>query len=309
MSLRARITLAGMLALSACGTLPHPFEGHPGAAGRRLAVPPPARLAVPTPTAALLGPPGAALLAHDLSAALLAQEVPAMAVPAKRGDWQLRIATERSRGMVTPRYSVLSPSGEIRGTVEGLPLSAAAWQAGDAATLDRAANDAGPKLASLLTGIEAAQMQSDPHSLMNRPAKIYFSGVSGAPGDGNISLARQMAVSLPDGGDVIQNTRHGADFTLHGKVTLTHLDRRTDHVEIVWTVDRASGAEAGKVAQLNDIPAHTLDTYWGDVAIVVAHEAAGGIRQVITNNSGRANKPPATPVSVTATPRIARKTR
>ena len=313
MSLRACLAVAGltaMLALSACGTLPHPFEGHPGAVAMRLAVPPPARLAVPPPTTALLAPPGAVLLAHDLSGALLAQEVPAMAEPAKPGDWRLHIAAESSRGEVVPRYSVLSPSGEVRGTVEGVPEPAAAWQAGDSATLDRAANDAGPKLASLLTGIEAAQMQSDPNSLMNRPAKIYFTGVTGAPGDGDISLARQMAVSLPDGGDVIQNTRHGADFTLRGTVTVTHLDPRTDHVEIVWTVDRASGAEAGKVAQLNDIPAHTLDTYWGDVAIVVAREAAGGIRQVITNNSGRASKPaPSLAGAVTAAPRVARKTR
>jgi hypothetical protein len=190
-----------------------------------------------------------------------------------------------------PSFSVFSPSGELRGTIEGVPLPGDAWGRGEPATLSEAANDAGPKLASLLTGIQAAQMQSDPHSLMNRPAKIYFLGVTGAPGDGDISLARQMAVSLPDGGNVIQNTASGADFTLRGQVKLTRLDPRTDHVEIVWTVQNASGGEAGKVAQLNDIPAHTLDSYWGDVAVVVAKEAAGGVRQVITNNSGRDHKP------------------
>jgi hypothetical protein len=135
---------------------------------------------------------------------------------------------------------------------------------------------------------------------MNRPARIYFTGVTGAPGDGDVSLARQMAVSLPNGGNVIQNTAKDADFTLSGQVKVTHLDPRTDHVEIVWTVHNASGGEAGKVAQLNDIPAHTLDTYWGDVAVVVAREAAGGVRQVITNNSGREHKP-APPVSGAAT--------
>ncbi len=274
-----------------CGTLPHPFEGNPGGIAMRLAVPPPTRLSVPPPSRALLGAPAASALAQDLSQALLAQEVPAVAHPARPGDWQLRVDATLRRGMVLPSYSVLSPSGAVRGTVAGLPVPPQAWVAGDAAALRRAADDAGPKLADLLTGIQAAQMQSDPHSLMNRPARVYFSGVTGAPGDGDISLARQMAVSLPDGGNVIQNTARDADFLLRGQVRLTRLDRNTDHVEIVWTVQSASGTEAGKVAQLNDIPAHTLDAYWGDVAVVVAREAAGGIRQVITNNSGRAHKP------------------
>ena len=284
-----------MLALAGCGTLPHPFEGNPGGIAMRLAVPPPARLAVPTPTQALLGAPAASLLAGDVAASLLAQEVPAVHQPARRGDWGLRIDAASRGDMVQPSYSVLTPSGAVRGTVDGAPVRQLDWEAGNAATLQQVANDAGPRLADLLTGIQAAQMQSDPNSLMNRPARIYFTGVAGAPGDGDLSLARQMAVSLPDGGNLLQNSRSNADFTLGGTVKVTHLNPRTDHVEIVWTVRGADGAVAGKVAQLNDIPSHTLDTYWGDVAVVVAREAAGGVREVITNNSGRHHKPHAPP--------------
>ena len=296
-SLALTIALAGCLA--DCGDLPHPFQGNPGGIAMRLAVPPPARLSVPASAQALLPPAASPLLAKDLSEALLAQEVPAVAQPAKPGDWSLRTSAALHQGMVVPSFSVLSPSGEVRGTVDGTPLALAEWLHGAPATLSHAADDAGPKLADLLTGIQAAQMQSDPHSLMNRPAKIYFTGVTGAPGDGNISLARQMAVALPDGGNVIQNTADGADFTLRGQVKLSRLDTRTDHVEIVWTVLNASGGEAGRVAQLNDIPAHTLDGYWGDVSMVVAREAAGGVRQVITNNSGRTHKPVPPPASGT----------
>jgi hypothetical protein len=277
--------------LSACGDLPHPFQGNPGGIAMRLAVPPPARLSVPAPTQALLPAGAAPQFASDLSQSLLAQEVPAVAQPPKPGDWRLQTSAALRQGSVVPSFSVFSPSGELRGTIEGAPLPADSWARGEPAILSQAADQAGPKLADLLTGIQAAQMQSDPHSLMNRPAKIYFEGVTGAPGDGDISLARQMAVSLPDGGNVIQNTASGADFTLRGQVKLTRLDPHTDHVEIVWTVQNASGGEAGRVAQLNDIPAHTLDGYWGDVAVVVAKEASGGVRQVITNNSGREHKP------------------
>jgi len=294
-ALRPRRIAAFVLAasLAGCGDLPHPFQGNPGGNAMRLAVPPPARLSVPAPTQGLLPAAASPLLARDLSQALLAQEVPAVAQAAKPGDWRLQTSAVLRQGMVVPSFSVLNPSGQLRGTVAGAPLAADAWLRGDPATLSRVAGDAGPRLADLLTGIQAAQMQSDPHSLMNRPARIFFTGVSGAPGDGDISLARQMAVALPDGGNVIQNTADGADFTLRGQVKLSRLDPRTDHVEIVWTVLNASGGEAGRVAQLNDIPAHTLDGYWGDVSMVVAREAAGGVRQVITNNSGRTLKPPA----------------
>nr|WP_321986834.1 hypothetical protein [uncultured Lichenicoccus sp.] len=289
------VGMAGLLLLAACGDLPHPFEGDPGGIGPRLAVPPPTRLAIPAPDAALLPAADATLFAGDVAQSLLAQEVPAVQQPARPGDWRLQIAASIQPVGIVPSYSVFGPGDDLRGTVQGAPVAAAAWAAGDRQALAAAAQEAGPKLADLLTGIQAAQMQSDPHSLMNRPAKVYFAGVGGAPGDGDISLARQMAVSLPDGGNVIQNTSVGADFTLRGTVTVKHLDAKTDHVEIVWTVTGATGAEAGKVAQLNDIPAHTLDAYWGDIAVVVAREAAGGVRQVITNNSGREHQPIAPP--------------
>ena len=291
----ALLALAGSLA--GCGDLPHPFQNNPGGVAVRLSMPPPTRLSVPPSTEALLSRDGSVLLAQDLSGALLAQEVPAVAKPAKRGDWQLRTRAVLQAGKLVPSYAVLSPSGELRGTVAGTPVDPVLWTRGDAATLGMAASEAGPKLADLLTGIQAAQMQSDPRSLMNRPARIQFLGVSGAPGDGNVSLARQMAVSLPDGGNVLQNSAEGADFSLRGQVRVTRLNPGTDHVEIVWIVRNAAGGEAGRVAQLNDIPAHTLDVYWGDVAVVVAREAAGGVREVITNNSGRAHKPLPSPRS------------
>lgn len=284
------------MTVAGCGDLPHPFQGNPGGIAMRLAVPPPARLLVPPPSAALLPVAAEPVFAKDLAQALLAQEVPAVAPiskphPSKLGEWRLQATAAVRNGRLIPTYSVFSPNGAMRGSIDGAPEPADGWARGDAGVLLQAANQDGPKVADLLTGIQAAQMQSDPHSLMNRPAKIYFTGVSGAPGDGNISLARQMAVALPDGGNVVQETASGADFTLHGQVKLSRMNKDTDHVEIVWTVTNASGGEAGKVAQLNDIPAHTLDGYWGDVSMVVAREAAGGIRQVITNNSGRDHKP------------------
>ena len=38
--------------------------------------------------------------------------------------------------------------------------------------------------------------------------------------------------------------------------------------------------------QLNEVPPGTLDKFWGDVALVVAQEAAGGVKDVILNQAG-----------------------
>jgi hypothetical protein len=51
-------------------------------------------------------------------------------------------------------------------------------------------------------------------------------------------------------------------------------------------VDDARGREAGRVVQLNEVAAGTLDKLWGDVAVVVVQEASGGVRDVIFNQSG-----------------------
>jgi hypothetical protein len=39
--------------------------------------------------------------------------------------------------------------------------------------------------------------------------------------------------------------------------------------------------------QLNQVPAGSLNGLWGDVALVVAQEAAGGVHDVIVQQSGR----------------------
>ena len=74
----------------------------------------------------------------------------------------------------------------------------------------------------------------------------------------------------------------GADFIVQGDVRMVPIAGGQQRVEIQWAVKAASGDERGKVVQLNDIPAGSLDHYWADVAIVVATEAAGGVNDVIT---------------------------
>jgi hypothetical protein len=278
--------MMGLMALSGCGDYPRPFQGNPGATAARLATPPPARLAVAPPGSAMLGDADAEKFAAALADALAAVEVPAVADPPEKGDWRLVVKADRRGPTIVPVYTIDDPAGAEQGTAEGLPVPTADWANAKPATLQQAAADAAPRLASLLTNIEAARHESDPSSLANRPTRVAFLGVTGAPGDGNTSLARQMKAQLGKLGQVVQDTQKDADFVLACTVATAPVAGGQERVEIQWTITNAKGQELGKVVQLNDIPGGTLDHYWGDVAVVVAQEAAGGVRDVILKQAG-----------------------
>jgi hypothetical protein len=267
-----------VLLLAACGSLPRPFEGHPGATAARLAEPPAARLAIPPPSN-VLPPADAASFAQTVAAGLLAQEVPVIAAKAQPGDWQLLVATEGRGSDVVPLYRVLDPAGAQRGITEGLPVAGSAWVT--APPVARLADEAIPRIAALLSQIEADRRQSDPRSLTNRAPILAITGVTGAPGDGNEALARQIKVELVKAGQDLTDRPPDADFRLAGEVTVVASGPGKDRVEIQWVVTDAKGGEAGRVVQLNEVPHGMVSLYWGDVAYVVAQEAAPGVRDVI----------------------------
>ncbi len=294
----SRVCLAALLALAGCGDLPQPFLGRPGATAERLAQPPPSRLAVLTPEQSLLPDAGANAWAGAVADALRTEEVPATTDSTRgRSDWRLVLSAEVRGAEVVPSYAVQNPSGEPQGVSEGAPVSAAAWAGGDPAVLKTAAAQAAPGIASLLGRIEAARRQSDPNSLLNRPARIFLSGVTGAPGDGNSSLPAQIRAKLGAMGLVVQDAAGGADFSLAGQVQTAPGAKGTMRIELQWIVSDSRGEERGRIVQLNEVPPGTLDSYWGDVAVVVANEAAGGVRDVVLNASGARAAQSATPPS------------
>jgi len=135
--------------------------------------------------------------------------------------------------------------------------------------------------------VEAARRQSSPASLTNRPQRAAVLEVTGAPGDGNVVLARLLRDKLSELGQVVQESPTGVDFTIKATVAETPVNAKTRRIEIVWLVYNARNEEIGKVVQANDIPAGALDRYWGDVAVIVTDEAAAAIRDMISNQSGR----------------------
>jgi hypothetical protein len=274
-----------LLLLAGCGGLPQPFFGNPGSAGALLAQPPPSRLAIPTPAQSLLSDAGGEAWADAMASALVNEEIPASHTPVRTGDWSLTLAADLRGPNVIPSYTVTNSLGQSQGTSQGAPVPAASWARNDPAILKSAAEQAAPQIAALLTRIEAARLQSDPNSLQNRPARVYLAGVSGAPGDGNTSLANQMRAKLAARGIVVQDTAKNADFQLRGEVRTAPGAKGTTRIELQWIIDDSRG-ERGRLLQLNEVPPGTVDRFWGDVAVVAADEAAGGVRDVILNASG-----------------------
>jgi len=275
-----------LLLLTSCGDLPEPFLGDPGPTGRLLAQPPAPRLAVPPPTNALLPDAADSVMANTLASALQTQKVPAIAGPAQKSDWKLVTSARLQGPSVIPEFTVIDPSGAARGKAEGAAVSAAAWSGASAATLQASVTEAAPRIAVMLTNIETAIERANPNSLYNRPARVMVADVTGAPGDGNRALTEQMRLRLAALGPVVQTTLTSADFVVDGQVRVVPIANRKQRVEIEWTVKSAAGDERGRVIQLNEIPAGSLSRKWGDVAVEVATEAAGGVNDVLKRQTG-----------------------
>ncbi len=294
-SARRAAALASLTLLAACGDLPHPFKDRPGATALRLAQPPPARLSIPLPTDSLLTDDAAKAWSSALAAGLLADEIPVTATEPAPGDWRVVLSAHLQDGTVVPTYTIVDPRGGAQGALNGAPVPADVWAAGQAATMKEAADAEVPKIASLLTSIEAHMQQSDPNSLLNRPPRLYFAGVSGAPGDGNAALTRLMRARLPTLGDILVDGERDADFTIRCEIKTAPGAGKTTRVEIQWIVTDARNREVGRVLQLNEVPVGSLDSYWGEVAQVVTAEAAGGLQEVVERASGKPDAKPAPP--------------
>jgi hypothetical protein len=285
------LAFACVLALAGCGDFPRPFMGNPGATARRLAVPPPPRLLVPTPGDALLPDAASKQFAGLLATALQNAEVPAVADAPGTDDWRLAIHAAIRGDAVVLVYSVFDPRGKDQGRTESAPVPAADWSAAAPATLKKTADSAAPAIATLLTHIEAALMQADPNSLFYRAPHVMVAAVTGAPGDGNFSLTAQMRDKLSHLGPIVQDTPEGADFVLRGQVKVVPIENNKERVEIQWLLFDAAQHDLGRIIQLNEIPAGSLNSFWGDVAGVVAQEASAGVEEVIQRNTGHDRKP------------------
>lgn len=107
--------------------------------------------------------------------------------------------------------------------------------------------------------------------------------VSGAPGDGNTSLAAAMRRILAKEGVPAGDNRKGA-YSVRGKVTVSAVSNGEQDIKIEWHVYDGHGSFVAAVTQNNKIPAGRLNGDWGAIADDAASGAAGKIKQVIADH-------------------------
>ena len=276
------LALLLLVATAACGRLPMPFERTPESGSPAgLTRSPLARLVVPPSTSLGLAENSARRFAVLLAEALQEREVPATAAGIAQPRYRLLASAEPSAGVVRLTYTLVDAEGGVLGATGGpRPLPATSWAGGEEGVLRQAAAEAAQAVADLLARVDASGRVAGQAPGQARPPTLRFGGVRGAPGDGNLSLARAIRAALAREGMVVQEGSQ-AEFDLEGRVLVIDLPRRQQRVEIIWTVTRADGTEIGTVSQLNEVPLGTLDGLWADVAAVVADQAAGGVAEVI----------------------------
>ena len=111
---RAAFCLLACLAIAACGDVPEPFLGNPGATARRLAQPLTPLLAIPPGSDTMLPDAANEELAKRIAGALRDTEVPALEREPQKTDWRVVTTAQRDGKFVKPIFTVKDPQGKER---------------------------------------------------------------------------------------------------------------------------------------------------------------------------------------------------
>ncbi len=276
------------MALAACGALPRPFEpedktGNPLLApieGQSLEVLP---LQGTTPD---LPDGGARLIAEGLAANGLEVTVGQRTAQSRLLLGVVAVTQASSLSdYVVISWEVYGPRGSLLGRYsQQTEIPIHRWQLGDPDTLRLVGLDAGPILGQIASGPEQVPetgAKAPPDANGGRP-RIVLSGVKGAPGDGNRSLARALASVLTQRGFLVVEQPIQGDSVAEGLVAVTPAGTNREQITLTWQLlDGPQGAKLGEVQQGNVIPAGSLDGKWGDTAALIAVGAADGILDLL----------------------------
>lgn len=119
---------------------------------------------------------------------------------------------------------------------------------------------------------------------VGKSTKVLFthvSPVSGAPGDGRISLTNALRRELKKNGLKLSSRKIAGSYTVKGGVRLKRAGQGRQKVSIVWKVFDEKGNRIGTVSQNNIVPEGSLDGAWGSTAEAAASAAAKGIAKLL----------------------------
>lgn len=200
------------------------------------------------------------------------------AAPASRDPWQAvspqvisNIVGKTSSELAKWLPSQAAAQPAIAGTTP-TPVASAAKAAPQAIASNASSALSGPTTGSIRT---AAAPSGSGEAIALIPS------VTGAPGDGSVSLANAIRKELERKGVRMASVPTPGAYRVQGRVKLGAKSGDTQPISIDWEVKDASGNSVGTVSQKNDIPAGSLDGAWGQTADAAAAAAAHGIAELI----------------------------
>jgi len=117
------------------------------------------------------------------------------------------------------------------------------------------------------------------------PITAMVPSVTGAPGDGSVSLTSALQRELARSGIALADRPTGNTYRVEGRVKLGQSQNGKQPIQIDWHVKDPQGKQLGTVSQKNEIPEGSLDGEWGKVADAAASAAAQGILKLLPNRS------------------------
>lgn len=196
-------------------------------------------------------------------------------------------------------WSLYDMTGETLGTyTQGVKGARWKWEYGDPRIIRAVGNGAAKPLAAMIV-----DDVDEPLPSLLLGAGVLVDPVTGAPGDGNQALYREIITALNKADVSITEDRRQAKLILSGQVGVQSQKDGRDRVLIIWRVSTLDGFEVGRATQENFIPSGKLGGTWGAEAASIAEAAVVGIERILGSSAARRGpsvidpgvKPPVTP--------------
>ncbi|MBO6519472.1 MAG: hypothetical protein JJ900_01165 [Rhodospirillales bacterium] len=286
---RAAISLfLALFIVSACGPLPRPFGRDDGDSGTKLARQIFFEGVEVQPMTGTTKPMSELIADAVIGRLQNTYEIPASYQGMDRSEFVLLghvVDNQADPGVSEPisvEWQLLRRDGEVlERFVDAVDASRLEWDYGSAPMLEKIGERISTRVAKAVLGERFGTTGQD--RLLGR-AGVYIGQVTGAPGDGNVSLRRAMAVALGGGGVRLTNNPVEAIFTLSGTVEMGSPENNAQSIRIVWDVKDVDGQVVGTARQSNVVAAGSLDGSWGRTAAFVAAAATEGIIKVVRQN-------------------------
>ena len=160
-----------------------------------------------------------------------------------------------------------------------LPGQAAGGAAAPAATPVAARSSAAPTRTAAAS--RSVTQPGTTTGSISGPTNAIVPNVTGAPGDGRISLTTALQRELSRKGLSLTQTPGANTYRVEGVVAVGGAKDGKQPIKIDWHVKKPNGEKVGTVSQKNEIQAGSLDGAWGATADAAAAAAAQGILKLL----------------------------